>query len=573
MLDNMKLGVKLIGGFVLVALIAAIVGGVGIWGLQALMGKTDQLGDLHIPSISHIQAINVNTEKELGMINKILNPDVQKAEAQDAIKELMGLRQETQRVQQAFEVLPLPAEEKKLFSEVKVGIGDFQKANDKIMTLREQLDSVDSKESRFEEIHAQMLDVSKDSDKGMEEIDKVFPQLLALIDKGAEQGATAADAAMATANTMVIVVTVIGFILALFAGMYLTGSITKPMSRSVDVMGHMADCDLTERLQMQRSDELGVMATAMDQFADKLSGVVGQIRGSAEQLMAATEEVSSASQQIADGAQQQSASFEELSSSVQSNAENVKSANQIAQNVSGDAQKAGLAMESNVEAMTGIEKGSKQMAEAVALITDIADQTNLLALNAAIEAARAGEHGKGFAVVADEVRLLAERSATSAKEIQNLIKENLRQVESGVVISKDAGKMVQGITENIRQIADQLQNVSNATQEQAAAMEQNTSITESNASASEELAASAEEMSSQAEALRNMVAQFKTLDAGMQVTPVASSVRKPASSGAKPAFVKHGAAKHVIAKKTASSSAPKAYKSETSDGDEALRIG
>ncbi|MEI8012916.1 MAG: HAMP domain-containing methyl-accepting chemotaxis protein [Candidatus Omnitrophota bacterium] len=305
------------------------------------------------------------------------------------------------------------------------------------------------------------------------------------------------------------------------------------------VSGAMAEGDLTQRMNINRNDELGTLSLSMDNLSVKLGGIVSEIRSSAGQLLDATNEVSSGSQQIADGAQQQSASFEELSSSVQANAENVKDANQISQDMSRDAQKAGQAMDSNVEAMTGIEKGSKQMAEAVELITDIADQTNLLALNAAIEAARAGEHGKGFAVVADEVRQLAERSATSAKEIQNLIKENLRQVAHGVKISQEAGEIVRGITESIKKVSGQLQQVANATQEQAAAMEQNTSITESNASAAEQLAASAEQMSSQAEALQNMVAQFKVADAAAAPVSAMANAKKITAMGKMQAPVKH----------------------------------
>ncbi len=560
MLDNIKLGVKLIGGFILMAVIAAIVGGTGIWGLGALMTQTQLIKDSRLPALEAVLDLKEGLTETKADVHASLNTDIHDKEFQELIQAVKETRASYHQSMGDYEALLSDAEEKVKWEKAKAAIVEVEPQIDELLNMLTKARALDAANVQREEIYKKAdLWVFGELNADFKNLDEVFEVVINDVKDDTAKANTAAGDAMAKARMVVIVITILGFVLAVIAGMYLTGSITAPMAKSVGVMEQMAEYDLTGRLKMDRTDELGVMSQSMDGFADKLSGIVGEIRGSAEQLMAATEEVSSAAQQIADGAQQQSASFEELSSSVQANAENVRGANQIAQNVSQDALKAGHAMENNVEVMNGIEKGSKQMADAVELITDIADQTNLLALNAAIEAARAGEHGKGFAVVADEVRLLAERSATSAKEIQNLIKENLKQVENGVTISKDAGKMVGGITESIKKIADQLQNVANATQEQAAAMEQNTSITESNASASEELAASSEEMSSQAEALRNMVAQFKTIDNGMGVAP-AAVVKKAA-----PAPLKHATLK------PAAKPVKKQYGAQK-DGEESLRI-
>ncbi len=330
---------------------------------------------------------------------------------------------------------------------------------------------------------------------------------------------------------------ILGLIAALLAVVVAT-MLTKHIVGSVNgVVASLRDIaegegDLTKRLPETSSDELGVMAKYFNVFVGKIEEIITNVKDSAAQLNAATEEISASSQQISDGAQQQSASFEELSSSVQANASNASSANEIAQGTSGSAEKAGQGMDHTIEAMSGIEKSSKQITDAVAIITDIAEQTNLLALNAAIEAARAGEHGKGFAVVADEVRKLAERSASSAKEIVELINQSTKQVADGVELSKSAGQSLKEIVTNIGKVADQIQSISTATQEQAATMEENTSITESNASASEQLAASAEEMAAQAEALQNMVNRFKTSSGGSGVvTTFKKTQQKTTSSG------------------------------------------
>ncbi len=301
--------------------------------------------------------------------------------------------------------------------------------------------------------------------------------------------------------------------LAILLGFIVIKRIVRVITQIKTVSKNIAEGDLTDKLEIDSNDELGELSENINSMTNALNNVLKEVKESAESLANATQEISSSSGQISEGAQNQAAQFEEISSSVQNTAEISDKANRITRIAVEHADIAGKGMNDSITAMTQIKDSSSKINEAIKIITDISVQTNLLSLNAAVEAARAGQHGKGFAVVAAEVRKLAERSATSAKEIKEIIEKSMDQIASGVEVSKDAGIKIQDIIEGVNNTAEELDSISIAAQEQAQAMEKNTNITTSNAAAAEELAASADSLATQATNLNSMVAKFKLKDA------------------------------------------------------------
>jgi len=336
---------------------------------------------------------------------------------------------------------------------------------------------------------------------------------------------------------------------AVFYAVMLYKQIAIPLKMAVDVLRQVAEGDLTASLDMQSGDEVGKMAEALNSAVERLNHTMQQVIETAGNASSYSQQLAAASEAIASGAQEQAASLEETSASleqitaaVRQSADNAQQASQLAAGSKDSALQGQDVVAKAITAMSEINVASAKISDIISTIDEIAFQTNLLAVNAAVEAARAGDEGRGFAVVASEVRSLAQRSSGAAKEIKVLIQDSLRKVEAGSTLVNRSGETLQGIVGSVKRVTDIVGEIAASSGEQSTGIEQVNSamtqvdrVTQSNSAQTEELSATAQSLSEQSAHLLELVSTFTLTADGrsgqrlQQVKPLAANGQRGVS--------------------------------------------
>jgi methyl-accepting chemotaxis protein len=476
-MKHFKLSVKLIGGFLAIAAITLAVGIIGFSGVTRLGQHLTEVSTVRLPSLYGMNLMSRAQVQIQAAARTLLIPGLEKARLDHEQAQMKAAWDMVESGWRIYALLPrTPAEELK-WKQFGIAWQEWKRDQERFIGLFEESQRTAGKAAYTSALEHNLNAVAKSFQAAAGLLDELAAMHKA--DADTAQKTAAADAAWARQATGIG--TPIGVLVALALGILLALAITRP-----------------------------------------IKNVAHLLSTGAEQTATAANQLSAASQSLAEGATEQaaaleqtSASLEEMSSVTKHNADQALKANELAKQTRLAADNGATDMQAMSVAMEAIKSSSDDIAKIIKIIDEIAFQTNILALNAAVEAARAGEAGMGFAVVAEEVRNLAQRSAQAAKETAEKIESAIAKTEQGRQISAKVIQGLQEIVTKIRQVDALASEVALATKEQQQGIQQISSavrqmdrVTQANAASAEQSASAAEQLSAQADALSEAMAEL-----------------------------------------------------------------
>ncbi|WP_336354824.1 methyl-accepting chemotaxis protein [Pseudomonas granadensis] len=489
-LRNLNIAPRAFLGFAFIALLVVVLGVFAVNRMSVIRQASIDMNTTQLPSVAHLSVITENVLRMRILSFRVL-VNREPAALQEAQTRIAVLVEKARKAQAAYAELHAGPEERALYQTFSTTLDNYVQAQNQMLEL--------SRQDKMDELRALINTRIKE---GTDQMGEQLNKLIAINAADAKTASTRAGDYYDSAITGIIIVAVIAALATVLLAWLLTRSIVTPLNRALLAAQTIAAGDLSKAIDVDGKDEPARLLEALAAMQVNLRQTIEQIAGSATQLGAAAEELSAVTEEASRGLQQQNNEIEqaatavnEMTAAVEEVARNAVSTSE-ASNQSTHAAREGrdqvVKTVDAIQTMTHDVQNTAQMIEGLAtqgrdigkvldVIRAIAEQTNLLALNAAIEAARAGEAGRGFAVVADEVRALAHRTAQSTQEIEKMVagiqngtgeavssmQQSNQRTQITLEMARAAGVALEQITQSIHQINERNLVIASASEEQA----------------------------------------------------------------------------------------------------------